>query len=216
MKKQKLLFVKLLGFLFLLPFLYILFALVFTSVSVNAKQDDTSAEAIVYLHTNGVHLDIIIEKSLVDSSLLNGLVMNEKDKFYSFGWGDENFYINTPRWSDLTFENAFRALFLKSTSLMHLTRYKKINPNWLPIKLNASQLARLNQFIEAAFKTNLKAEKQLLKGKGYGLNDDFYYANGSYSCVYTCNSWVNNAFKTSGLKACWWTPFDFGLINKYK
>ncbi|MBL4888255.1 MAG: DUF2459 domain-containing protein, partial [Flavobacteriaceae bacterium] len=47
-------------------------------------------------------------------------------------------------------------------------------------------------------------------------NDDFYKANGSFSCLKTCNSWANSAFKESGLKSCFWTPFDFGLINKYK
>jgi hypothetical protein len=30
------------------------------------------------------------------------------------------------------------------------------------------------------------------------------------------NTWVNEAFKKSGLKACLWTPFDFILIEKHK
>ncbi|WP_370569699.1 DUF2459 domain-containing protein [Flaviramulus sp. BrNp1-15] len=37
----------------------------------------------------------------------------------------------------------------------------------------------------------------------------------SYSCLKTCNSWVNSALKMSDLKSCYWTPFDFGIINKY-
>ncbi|REG87882.1 uncharacterized protein DUF2459 [Winogradskyella sediminis] len=58
--------------------------------------------------------------------------------------------------------------------------------------------------------------KIILENQGYSSIDDFYKAKGSYSCFKTCNSWVNSAFKESGLKSCLWTPFDFGLMNKYE
>ena len=58
--------------------------------------------------------------------------------------------------------------------------------------------------------------KIILKNKGYTSNDDFYKAKGNYSCFKTCNSWVNTGFKESGLTSCLWTPFDFGLLNKYQ
>ena len=66
------------------------------------------------------------------------------------------------------------------------------------------------------FILNEKGEKILLKNKGYTSRDDFYKAKGSFSFYKTCNSWVNTGFKKSGLKACLWTPFDFGLMNKYR
>jgi len=56
----------------------------------------------------------------------------------------------------------------------------------------------------------------MLEGSGYGSKDDFYRANSSYSCFKTCNTWVNTAFKESGLKAALWTPFDFGLMGYYE
>ena len=58
--------------------------------------------------------------------------------------------------------------------------------------------------------------KILLIGKGYTTYDEFYEAKGNYSCFKTCNSWVNSALKESNLKACYWTPFDFSVLNKYK
>ena len=74
----------------------------------------------------------------------------------SFGWGDENFYINTPTWGDLTLKNAFSAMFLKSASLMHLTRYTQIGNDWTPVALNADELQKLNAFIFETFNLDEK------------------------------------------------------------
>ncbi len=134
----------------------------------------------------------------------------------SFGWGEENFYLNTPTWNDLTFGNGFRALFLKSSTLIHLTRYEQKRNDWIEIKVSEMELKDLNSYIFDSFKTNNDGSKIMLENKGYSINDDFYKAKGNYSCFKTCNSWVNSGFKQSGLKPCLWTPFDFSLMNKYK
>jgi uncharacterized protein (TIGR02117 family) len=170
----------------------------------------------IYLSTNGVHLNIVIPKDNIDSTLLAGLQRNENENYLSFGWGDENFYLNTPNWSDLTLKNAFRALFLKSSTLMHVKRYESKQANWIKIDVNKSQLNKLNSFLQNSFKTKENGMKVILENQGYTSMDNFYKAKGSYSCFYTSNSWANKAFKKSGLKSCYWTPFDFGLINKYK
>lgn len=163
-----------------------------------------------------MHLDIVIPIKNVDSLVLSGLKYYKNDQYLSFGWGDENFYINTPTWNDLTFKNAFGAVFLKSSTLLHITRYKHKYPNWIAIKVNESELKKLNNYLLNTFKTDKREKKIILNNKGYSLRDDFYKAKGSYSGFKTCNTWVNTGFKESGLKSCFWTPFDFGLMNKYK
>jgi hypothetical protein len=70
-------------------------------------------------------------------------------------------------------------------------------------------------YISKSFKKNNKGKKQIIKQHLYGVNNTFYKANGSYSPKKTCNTWVNSGFKQSGLKASYWTLFDFGLLNKY-
>lgn len=124
--------------------------------------------------------------------------------------------MNTPTWGDLTFSNAFEAIFLRSTTLMHVTRYKHKRSNWIEIKVNNSELEKLNSYLFDTFELNQAGLKIILKNKGYTSTDDFYRSKGSYSCFKTCNSWVNTGFKESGLKSCLWTPFDFGLLNKYE
>lgn len=106
-------------------------------------------------------------------------------------------------------------MFLQSSTLIHLTRHKSQGADWTSVNIDDEGLKKLNNFIFNTFKADKSGNKVLLAGKGYFSNDDFYKAHGSYSCLNTCNTWVNNAFKASQLKACLWTPFDFGLIYKY-
>ncbi len=203
-------------YVLLIPFIYILVSLILSEITLNGNIDKEPKQNIIYLNTNGVHLDIILPiKSLNDSFLL-GIKHLPAENYLSFGWGDQNFYLNTPTWGDLTFKNAFGALFLNSESLIHVTRYEKRQNDWIVVALNDSELERLNTYILKTFKTTDGENKIHLKNQGYNQTDDFYKANGSYSCFKTCNSWVNTGFKQSGLKACLWTPFDFGLMRKYE
>ena len=191
-------------------------ALILTFITINNSDDPTDDSKEIYLTTNGVHLDIIIPKEYLRKDLLEDLSYTDDETYFAFGWGDENFYLNTPTWGDLTFSNAFQAMFLKSTTLIHLTKYKTKRAGWITVKTDDTRLDKLNQYILNSFKITDDRRKILLPDKGYTFHDDFYSANGSYSCFKTCNTWANSAFKESGLKSCYWTPFDFGLLGKYE
>lgn len=199
----------------LIPIHFLLISLVLTFIPVNNFNDESKV-AEVYLSTNGIHLDIVIPNQYVPKTLLSQMTVNQNEKYLSFGWGDENFYINTPTWNDLTYSNAFNALFLNSTSLMHVTRYENKQSHWVEVQVGSQQLEKLNNFIFKSFALDDNQSAILLPNQGYHESDNFYKSNASYSCINTCNSWVNSAFKESGLPACLWTPFDFGLISKYQ
>lgn len=203
-------------YLLLIPIVYIIISLILSSITVGRIVNNESSKKLVYLNTNGVHLDIVIPIENIESLVLSGIKHNRNEKYLSFGWGDKNFYINTPTWGDLTINNAFRALFLESSTLIHVTRYKQKHSDWIEIKVNESELQKLNSYLLNTFEINKNGMKTILKNKSYSSIDNFYKAKGSYSCFKTCNSWVNIGFKESGLKSCLWTPFDFGLMNKYK
>ncbi|WP_299257981.1 DUF2459 domain-containing protein [uncultured Aquimarina sp.] len=207
---------KYLGVALLIPITYLIVALVCSYIPVTPKTNSEEQNKSIYLATNGVHLDIVIPKNNIDSLLLRGIKREPSDYYFSFGWGDENFYINTPTWGDLTFKNALKAMFLKSSTLMHVTRYKSIHSDWVQIKISKTELDKLNSYLRSTFKTHENGMKVILENQGYSSIDDFYRAKGSYSCFKTCNSWVNLGFKESGLKSCLWTPFDFGLLRIHK
>ena len=203
-------------YLLLIPTGYVIISLVLSSITVNKTVSNPKDGKEIYLSSNGVHLAVVMQVNDMSNELLKGLKYRPGEKYFSFGWGDENFYLNTPSWDDLTFGNAFKALFLKGSTLIHLARYKQKRKLWVRINVTDTELSRLNQFISASFERSRNERKIILKNRGYSTNDDFYKAVGNYSLFNTCNSWVNRAFKISGLKACYWTPFAFGLMNKYK
>jgi len=203
-------------YILLIPVSYLLVSLVLSWITVDQINSASDLNQTIYLSTNGVHLDIVLPKNAIEDELLSGLKHNVYDQYLAFGWGDENFYLNTPTWGDLTFANAFNAVFLKSTSLMHVTRYSNKSVNWVEVKLSQEEFQKLNHYIFNTFKTDQNGQKIWLSHQGYTPEDDFYKAKGSYSFFKTCNSWVNTGFKQSGLKSCVWTPFDFGLLDKYR
>lgn len=200
----------------LIPVSFLVVSLILSSITIDREEDITFAEKSIYLSTNGVHLNIVMPMKNIENRVLLGLKYEETDDYLSFGWGDENFYINTPTWGDLTFKNAFTALFLNSSTLMHVNRHEQKQSDWIEIKISESELKKINTYLLNSFKTDTNGMKIRLRNKGYTPMDDFYKSEGNYSIFKTCNSWVNTGFKKSGLKACLWTPFDFGLMNKYK
>ena len=170
----------------------------------------------IYLTTNGAHMDIVIPRDVLRPELLEGLKHSPNEQFFAFGWGEENFYLNTPSWGDATFGKVFKAAFLKNTTLVHLTKYTHKQEKWIPVPLSKLQLERLNAYLLDSFLMDNQGQKILLKGKGYSSRDDFYKAKGRYSYRNTCNTWANTGFKKSGMKAALWTPFDFGVMGRYE
>ncbi len=208
---------KLLLYLLLVPLFYIIISLIFSAITIDRKiEDHHVSDKIIYLSTNGIHLEIVIPKNDIDSLLLHGINQETSDNYLSFGWGDENFYLNTPTWGDLNISNALKALFFSKAALIHVTRYKSKHDNWVEIKISETELEQLNAYLQNAFRTNKNGLKVILVNQGYSSVDDFYKAKGSFSYLKTCNTWVNSGFKQSGLEACLWTPFDFGLLRIYE
>ncbi|MEW7292288.1 TIGR02117 family protein [Aquimarina sp. 2304DJ70-9] len=199
-----------------IPVVYLIISLILTYIPVNKNNDYAEKKHSIYLSSNGVHLEIITHKNDLKTTILDGQIYNNEARFFSFGWGDKNFYVETLTWADLTFINGFRALCVNSSTLLHVTRYEKIQKDWVEVKISKVQLDNINTYIDNTFRLDNDGKKILLPGLGYYKNDDFYEAIGNYTGFNTCNTWVNTALKESDIKACLWTPFDFGLLNMHK
>jgi len=203
---------------------YALIALVFSIIPVNKKVDSQS-NIDIYIHTNGVHTDIVlpIRVDTMDWSRTvkysdtkgNDTIM----KYISFGWGDRGFYLETPTWADLKFSIAFNAAFGLGKSAMHVTYYKEISKSSDTKRINISkrQFYLLNKYIENSFVKNEKGGFIKIKtDMVYGNDDAFYEAIGKYSLFKTCNTWTNTGLKMCEQKACLWTPIDKGIFYHYK
>jgi uncharacterized protein (TIGR02117 family) len=132
--------------------------------------------------------------------------------YLAFGWGDKEFYINTPQWEDLKLSVAFRALFTNSESAMHVVWIRSRHHQWTAVTLCNEQLGLLNEYIHGTFKKGPGGEIQKIEAAGYGDRDKFYQANGSFNGIQTCNNWVNKALKQAGVRTSIWSPFDKGVL----
>ena len=216
MRKLLIIVVKILAFLIALPLLYIIISLVLTIIPVSEKESSQPKLNTIYLTTNGVHADLILPKNLINSDILEGQIMKPTDQYFAFGWGEENFYLNTPTWADLKFSVAFRAAFLESNTLIHVTRYRNAQKRWIAVQVTDEQLKNLNTYILKNL--DLSSGKiELVQGATYTPDrDNFYRAHGNYTFYQTCNSWLNTGLKESGMKGSLWTPFDFGVLRWYE
>jgi len=203
--------------------LYLGSAVVLSAIPVAKKQPDAPADVTVYLHTNGVHTDIVlpIKTSQIDWSqqlpFANIPSQDSTMRYIAFGWGDKGFYLDTPTWADLKFSTAFVAAFWLGSSAMHTTYFHSLapGPETIPLQLSQAEYARLIAYIQQSFALDAAGKVQHIKGHSYGQDDAFYEAHRVYSFLYTCNTWTNNALKASGQRACLWTPSDKGIFRIY-
>jgi uncharacterized protein (TIGR02117 family) len=203
--------------------LYVLLAIGISRISVNGDKVAEAQDVEIYIHTNGVHTDLIlpIRNEQIDWSkeikFIDVKAQDSTFQYISFGWGDKGFYLNTPTWADLTFTTAFNALFGLSSSAMHTEFYKRVNKNESCRKLYISkqEYAELIKYILESFQVDADGNIIHIKNVSYNARDAFYEAKGSYTLFYTCNTWANGALKTSRQKACLWTLFDTGIFYHY-
>lgn len=195
--------------------LYMLFSILISYITIHKNTESIEDIKTIYLHSNGVHLSVILPFKEMTDSLKKDMNFKRTPKYVKYGWGDENFYLNVPKWKDFKFKYAFGAFFLDNPTVMHITYKYRRRKNWIAVKVSKEELKKINNYITNSFQINLKGDKVLIPQKMYGNNSFFYKAKGSYSPVKTCNTWVNDCFKYSGLKASYWTILDFGLLNKY-
>ena len=202
--------------------LYLGCAWAFSHISVQAERN-AQKDITIYLKSNGVHTDVVlpVKTTYKDWSEIilykNARCADTSLKYIAFGWGDKGFYLKTPTWSDLKASTVFKAAFGLSSAAMHTNFYDNLKEGKRCIRLQISkeQYLRLITYIEKSLLTDVSGKPITIGANArYNDHDAFYEAKGSYNLFHTCNTWTNDALKTSGQKACWWTPFDKGIINQ--
>lgn len=208
-----------------LVLIYLLMSILLSLIGVKEKHE-ADRQVEIYIQTNGVHTDFVLPV-IYDTIDWSRKIRFEntpgKDslmRFVSFGWGDRDFYLNTPTWADLKFSTAFNASFGLTKSALHITFYKSVEEsrNCVKLKLSNQQYILLKNYLESYFIKDKRGNYISIpfNPSYYGPNDSFYEAKGHYSMLFTCNTWANLGLKVCGQKACLWTPFDKGIFYHYR
>ncbi|AWL77945.1 TIGR02117 family protein [Capnocytophaga canimorsus] len=205
--------------------LYVLLGLLLPLISIKAEATSDPKSVTIYIITNGVHTDLVLPieneffnwKSKIP--LENTQSKSTAYQWIAFGWGDKGFYLNTPTWADLKFSTAIKATFWMSESAMHCTFYEKMyeNQNCIKIEITENQYKNLIQYIDNKFYKDKNGSYIFIDTDAvYGNNDAFYEAEGTYSFMYTCNTWANYGLKAAGQKYALWSATDFGIFRHYR
>jgi len=193
-------------------FLYIFSAFLFTLFP--SKKIDLKKEHTIYLLYNNMHSDIVLE---LNTSTINWNkklypLIKKQHNFLAFGWGDKETYLNSPTWKDIKFLTTLKALFINTSSVIHVHSFSNIDAykNTKKIHLSTKQLKQLEESLIQSF----SSKEKILEGyKGYGYNDFFYNSIYSYNIFNTCNTWSGDRLRDAKISMSYWTPFSHNIVN---
>jgi uncharacterized protein (TIGR02117 family) len=201
---------------------YFLASWIFSFIAVNGDYKIPENGVTIAIISNGVHTDIVVpvKNECRDwTKTFSYSAVKKADSTYrylSFGWGDKGFFINTPTWADLKASTAINAMFWMSTSAMHVTWKKNIVPG-ARCRIVTISKANYNLLCEYILQTfSLKADQfpEHIKAPGYGYNDAFYEAKGTYNLFQTCNVWTGKGLRKAGVRVALWTPFEKSVFRQ--
>lgn len=193
--------------------LYFTAVLIGGLITVNGPEDGEEPQAEIFLDNNGRHFDIWL------SAEYCGFIEEHEigsGGWYGFGWGDSDFFLNTPYAADVKPGILLKALFLPSRPVLAV-QYSDSAPrkstSVVSIPAQPSSIEAAAAYIESWF---LSSADGLQKVTAYLIHPSytgyvFYESRGRYSIFFTSNNWVNKALKKAGLKTGLWTPLTFGV-----
>jgi len=197
--------------------LYFLVAILLGAIPVAPDPEDCRHQQHAYLTSNGIHAEVVLRAEDLDSTFLQQLALHENAEYLSFGWGDRNFYLETPTWDRMKAGPTLEALFWPwSRSLVHLTVYDGLLMDWIPLELCQQDMQALQQYLRSSFQVSSDGSFTSVEAELYGVHNYFYEGRGHYHVFYTCNTWLNRGLKRSGQRAALWTPFDRAILRKHE
>lgn len=210
-----------LGVVLALPFLYVLAALLLGLIPANAGWREPAQGITIFVRSNGVHTWIVMPKVTPQFDWRPFAPPGHlRDPRYGWGdhiavgYGERNFYLNTPTWSDLTLSTALRAGAGLGDALMHVEHdHGPEAQDWQrPIVVTPAQYRRLAYAVAQGFRRDGAGATVPLIGRGYNDWDVFYEGRGGYSAVLTCNEWTGRMLRAAGVRTGLWTPLEQSIM----
>ena len=204
-----------------IPLTYLLSAALLGLIPVNSGWREPDQGITVFVRSNGVHTWIVMPKvhPLMDwrpyapAEHLRDPRWGNGDHV-AIGYGNREFYLNTPTWGDLSPRTAALALFGRGPTLLHVEHdHEPRADEWQrPIRVTPEEYRRLTDYIRARFQLDEQGRPIPVIGRGYNVNDMFYEANGGYSLILTCNEWTGRALRAAGVRTGLWTPLEQSIM----
>lgn len=170
----------------------------------------------IYVETNGFHTGFILPAQAegidwhavfppTDVSDGRYHATNATDHV-AISWGERQFYLATPQWSDASPSHLLRAATGSDDTLIHVYHMRRPAEGAYARKLVISHDAyrRLAALLMADLA--IPEAEPLKPISGYGGDDVFYPARGHYSLINSCNTWTGDRLRAIGVRVGAWTP----------
>ena len=201
--------------------LYLCAALIGTLILRNSGFEQPDSGVTIYVETNGIHTGIVLPVAAagVDLSLLFRPTdlpnANNAGNWLAIGWGDRDFYLNTPTWADLRLRTVVIALVGSGSSLIHVDHLDRPYPDAdrRAVRITPAQYRSLVRAIAATLKRGTDGHPRTIAG--YSDLDIFYEAHGRYNLLRTCNVWTGDTLANAAITAPLWSPFSAGVMWWY-
>lgn len=186
------------------------------SIPANAAWVQPANGIHIFVEDNGIHTGIVMPVAAAGVDWRATFPASDLgDPRYAgfdhiaLGWGDRAFYVETPTWSDVSPVVILRAAIGSSRTVLHVEHVPatRAGADVGEIVLTPDQYRRLAAFVRETLGSGGKV------AAGYGPDDAFYDARGTYSAIVTCNEWTGRALRRAGVRVGVWTPFPVTVMG---
>jgi uncharacterized protein (TIGR02117 family) len=205
------------------PASYLLLAVVLGAWPVNRGFGETADGVTIHVRTNGVHAEIVVPTRAegVDWSLdhppRHFRRLDAPLAWIAFGWGDRDFYLNTPTWRELRLRTALVALSGLGQGAMHVEYVDRPEAYASQrVRISAAQYRKLVEYLRGSFRRDATGRPLRIDAPGYFDTDAFYEAIPVYTFWFTCNEWVRRGLADAGVRTAAWAPFDIAIFRQLR
>ncbi len=202
--------------------LYALAVWILGAIPVNSGYKPATTGIDIMITSNGVHTDFYLPTKTLEKDWSSFAPLQStpsylaNSRYVLIGWGDRGFFLDTPTWDDLTVGAALSAVFLPTTSVMHVYYSSGMatpDEQAVQLRLSSEEYRRFVAHIESGFRLDADGKPVLIRGQAYSDNDVFYEGVGSYHLFNTCNNWASRALDAAGVTTPVWSPFDGAIFS---
>ena len=199
-----------------LALIYVVAGLGGGAIAVNRDWTPPADGIEIFVESNGIHTGIVMP---VHAAGIDWSTVARPDHLrdrreaarshVAIGWGQRDFYLDTPRWQDIDPAIVLAAAIGSDRTVMHVEHVDRpeISADRRLVLLRPDEYRRLAAFVRSGFGAGMPV------APGYGRADAFYNGRGTYSAINTCNAWTGAALREAGVRMGAWTPFAASVIG---